>query len=143
MDIYISTATSDIPEDTIVIQMDFISNVILDSPLADASMHYDKPQLTFFCCCVHYVGDDGIKTHKYVDFFSNYLGHDTHFVFYVLEYVHDAFSERKRILSVSDGADARFRNRYAHRSMPIFAFEKKIQLAWSILCPYHGKRYPT
>jgi hypothetical protein len=139
MDIYLSKVTVEPSEDTLVVQMDFISNVMLDYPLASSSMHYNKPQITFFCSTVHFYDEEGIKRHKYLDFFSNYLSHNSEFVFHCLEQITYQFDGYRKISIVSDGADARFRNCYTNRSMPIFAFEKKMQFLWSILCPYHGK----
>jgi hypothetical protein len=152
MDVFISTMIHSPPQNTLVIQMDFISNVMLDSPLASSSMHYNKQQITFFSTVLHYYDDDGVLSHDYYDFYSNYLSHVTEFVFHCLATLLDE-KEPSKVIVVTDGADQHFRylrgaalvywyrNCFMNRQLPILSFNYKIPILWAILRPNHGKSW--
>ncbi|CAF1550492.1 unnamed protein product [Adineta ricciae] len=122
----------------VLIQMDFAQNFSLTSQREVQSAHFDKPQVTLFTAFI-VLG----SVHKSYVIVSDYLEHDTKFVYaaqqYLIARVKEIAPHVHQVNYVTDGGPAHFKNRYNLLNLSFHEVDFGIPAVWTFSATSHGK----
>ncbi|CAF4886248.1 unnamed protein product, partial [Rotaria socialis] len=126
------------PHDVVIVQMDFAQNFALISQHEVQSAHFDKPQATVLTIFV-VLGSE----HKSFVIISDYLEHDTKFVYFAQQLVVSTVKQiapRVRLINyVTDGAPSHFKNRHNILNLSFHEIDFGVRSIWTFTATSHGK----
>jgi hypothetical protein len=124
--------------DYVVITCDFAENYTLVAKREIQSAHWNHQQVTIFTIHIK-IG----QSHINLAAISDYLNHDTAFVYYcqrkITDFIKKKFPQVKKIIYVSDGASMHFKNKYNLLNLSFHQTDFNLQAEWVFSATSHGK----
>ncbi|CAF4054315.1 unnamed protein product, partial [Rotaria sp. Silwood1] len=125
-------------KDYIVITCDFAGNYTLAAQREIQSAHWSKQQASLFTIHIK-IGESHIN----LAIISNYLNHDTAFVYYcqqqIIGFIKARYPLVKRIVYVSDGATMHFKNKFNMVNLSFHKNDFDLEAEWLFTATSHGK----
>jgi hypothetical protein len=124
--------------DTVIAQIDFAENFELLTQHAVQSTHWGQRQATLFT--IHIKAG---MMHYNLALISDYMHHDSQFVYVaqklIVEFIRKKCPNVKRLVYLSDGGPAHFKNNYTMLNLTHHLADYKIPAFWTFFSTAHGK----
>lgn len=138
---YFKEKKENLPENEIIVLMDFSENLAFEIQDAVQQHHYSKNQCTIFPVCI-YFKENGELKNKSLIFIAESLKHDVAAVYLfkkkLIPYIKTFYGNRK-ILFFTDGAPSHFKNKKSFLNLCMFKKDYDIEAEWHFFATSHGK----
>ncbi|CAF2076139.1 unnamed protein product [Rotaria magnacalcarata] len=121
-----------------VVQIDFAENYTFLRQREVQAAHWNNQQATLFTIHIK-IGSE----HKNMLIISDYMRHDTAFVFcaqrLIIDYLRKHYPDVKKVNYLSDGAPAHFKNHFNMINLQYHQHDFNISTSWTFSASGHGK----